>query len=63
MRTSGGRSSMEYRVSAALDALLAAHPVDQRGRCTSWRPGTLLGLRRPPCLICMTARYRLRQVR
>jgi len=58
----GGLRSVEYRVSAALEVLLAAHPVDQRGRCTLCQnPGTGFGFRRPPCLIYLTARYWLRQ--
>ncbi|MGH3854672.1 MAG: hypothetical protein ACRDR6_14475 [Pseudonocardiaceae bacterium] len=62
MRAARGVSSVEYRASAALDALLAAHPVNQQGRCESCRPETLLSLRRPPCLIFVTALYWLRQL-
>lgn len=53
---------MEYRASAALDALLAAHPVNQQGRCASCRPERLLSQRRPRCLIFMTALHWLRQL-
>ncbi|MGH4000231.1 MAG: hypothetical protein ACRDTJ_22540, partial [Pseudonocardiaceae bacterium] len=54
--------SMGCRASAALDALLAAHPVDRVGRCGSCRrPGALLGRRRRRCLIYLTVRYWLRQ--
>ena len=58
----GAVGSMECRASAALDALLAAHPVDRVGRCRSCRrPGALLGCRRRRCLIYLTVRYWLRQ--
>ncbi|MBV9143745.1 MAG: hypothetical protein JO115_22980 [Pseudonocardiales bacterium] len=57
------RCSVEYRASAALHDLLAAHPVDQQGRCELCRnPGTRFGSRRPFCLIYQTARCWLRQV-
>lgn len=57
-----GVSSIGYRASAALNALLAAHPVDQGGRCRSCRrPRVLLGRRRRKCQIYWTARYWLNQ--
>jgi hypothetical protein len=57
-----GVGSIEYRASAALNALLAAHPVDQGGRCRSCRrPRALLGRRRRRCQIYWTARYWLNQ--
>ncbi|MGH3702008.1 MAG: hypothetical protein ACRDQY_21650, partial [Pseudonocardiaceae bacterium] len=64
MRASGDLSSVEYRASAALDALLSAHLVNPQGRCESCRcPGKLPGLRRPPCRIYVTALYWRRHVR
>jgi hypothetical protein len=58
----GAVGSMGCRASAALDALLAAHPVDRVGRCRSCRrPGALLGRRRRRCLIYLIVRYWLRQ--
>lgn len=52
--------SVGYRASAALNALLAAHPVDRGGRCRSCRrPRTLLGRRK--CQVYWTARYWLNQ--
>jgi hypothetical protein len=61
--TSGpGIGTMGYRATAALNALLAAHPVDQRGRCRSCRrPGALWGRGRRTCLIYWTTRYWLLQ--
>ncbi|HSL08652.1 MAG TPA: hypothetical protein VK887_11875 [Pseudonocardiaceae bacterium] len=44
---------------AALDSLLAAHPVDQRGRCRSCRHSGLL--RRGVCRVYVKAHYWLRQ--
>ena len=44
---------------AALDSLLAAHPVDRRGRCRSCRRRRLLG--RGVCLVYVKAHYWLRQ--
>lgn len=45
---------------AALYSLLAAHPVDQRGRCRSCRGSGWLGRRRV-CMVLRKARYWLRQ--
>jgi hypothetical protein len=44
---------------AALDSLLAVHPVDRRGRCRSCRRRRLLG--RGVCLVYVKAHYWLRQ--
>jgi hypothetical protein len=46
---------------AALDSLLAAHPVDRRGRCRSCRRPGWLGRRRWVCMVYVGARYWLRQ--
>jgi hypothetical protein len=56
-----GGCLIECRASAALDSLLAAHPVDGEGRCWSCRgPGWLW--RRPGvCLVFLEAHYWLRQ--
>lgn len=49
---SGGVGSVTYRATAALYALLLAHPIDRRGRCRSCRhPGPVLGLRRCKCRV------------
>jgi hypothetical protein len=45
VESDGALGSVGCRASVALDALLAAHPVDRVGRCRSCRrPGALLGL-------------------
>ncbi|HET9257201.1 MAG TPA: hypothetical protein VFO16_18655 [Pseudonocardiaceae bacterium] len=49
-----------YSAGAALDALLAAHPVDRHGRCRSCRRRGVTR-RRPVCLILVQAQYWLRQ--
>lgn len=46
---------------AALDSLLAAHPVDRRGRCRSCRDTGWLGRRRRVCSVFQNAHYWLRQ--
>ncbi len=57
----GGIGSVRCRVSAALYALLMAHPVDREGRCRSCRrPGAVLGWRRR-CWVHIEASYWLRQ--
>lgn len=57
----GGIGSVQFRVSAALYALLLAHPLDREGRCRSCRgPGVVLGRRRR-CWVHMQASYWLRQ--
>jgi hypothetical protein len=54
--------SVGYRASAALDALLAAHPVDKRGRCGSCRqPGAIFAVRRCRCRVHLLASFWLRQ--
>jgi hypothetical protein len=57
-----GIDAIGCRATGALNALLAAHPVDRRGRCRSCRrPGALLGRGRRTCLIYWTAHYWLLQ--
>lgn len=57
----GGIGSVRCRVSAALYALLTAHPVDREGRCLSCRrPGAVFG-RRHRCRVHREASYWLRQ--
>lgn len=46
---------------AALHSLLAAHPVDRRGRCRSCRSPGWLGRRCRVCLVLVKAHYWLRQ--
>lgn len=49
-----GRSDwVGYGAGAVLDALLADHPVDRRGRCWLCRSRGWLRCRRPVCLIGM----------
>lgn len=55
-----GIGSLGWRTGVALDSLLAAHPVDRRGRCRSCHsPG--LWRRRRVCLVFQQAHYWLRQ--
>ncbi|MGH3886402.1 MAG: hypothetical protein ACRDSZ_07500 [Pseudonocardiaceae bacterium] len=57
----GGIGSVQFRVSAALYALLLAHPLDEQGRCRSCRrPGAVFGRRRR-CWVHREASYWLRQ--
>lgn len=57
----GGIGSVQFRVSATLYALLAAHPLDQQGRCRSCSsPGAVFGRRRR-CWVHIEASYWLRQ--
>ncbi|MGQ0719316.1 MAG: hypothetical protein ACT4NP_18780 [Pseudonocardiales bacterium] len=57
----GGIGSVRCRVSAALYALLMAHPVDREGRCRSCRRrGAVFGWRRR-CWVHIEASYWLRQ--
>ncbi|MGH3599689.1 MAG: hypothetical protein ACRDQH_05325, partial [Pseudonocardiaceae bacterium] len=57
-----GIGTIECRATAALNALLAAHPVDRRGRCRSCRrPGAWWGRGRRTCLIYWTVHYWLLQ--
>jgi hypothetical protein len=53
--------SIGCRASAALYSLLAAHPVDRRGRCRSCRGPGWLGRRRRVCMVFQKAHYWLRQ--
>ncbi len=46
---------------AALDSLLAAHPLDRRGRCRSCQRPGWLGRRRRVCMVYVEARYWLWQ--
>jgi hypothetical protein len=58
----GGIGSTPGRASAALYALLGAHPVDQRGCCRSCRAmGTLPGRRRRVCRVLLAAWFYLYQ--
>jgi hypothetical protein len=60
--TDEGIGSIQCRASAALYALLTAHPIDQQGRCRSCRrPGAVLGLRHRRCELHREASYWLRQ--
>jgi len=57
----GGIGSVPLRASAALYALLLAHPLDQQGRCRACRgPGAVFGRRRR-CWVHLQANYWLRQ--
>jgi hypothetical protein len=55
-----GIDRVEFGACAGLHALLIAHPVDDRGRCSSCRPGWLAH-RRQVCMIYQKAHYWLRQ--
>lgn len=58
----GGIGSVEWRVRAALWALLGGHRIDGRGRCRSCRgPGGLRWRRRGVCRVLVTARFYLSQ--
>ncbi len=56
-----GDCSIECRASAALDSLLAAHPVDGQGRCWSCRGPGWLGRRPRVCVVFRKVHYWLRQ--
>ena len=61
-RGDGGIGSIPWRASAALDALLGAHPVDRRGRCRSCHGlRALLGRGRRICRVLVVARFYLYQ--
>jgi len=61
-RGDGGIGSIPWRASAALYALLGAHPVDRRGRCRSCRGlRALLGRGRRVCRVLVVARFYLYQ--
>ncbi|HKR51962.1 MAG TPA: hypothetical protein VJT72_20770 [Pseudonocardiaceae bacterium] len=55
-----GIDRVEFGACARLHALLIAHPVDDRGRCSSCHPGWLAH-RRQVCMIYQKAHYWLRQ--
>ena len=58
----GGTGSIRCRACVVLYLLLCDHSVDRRGRCLSCRrPGAVLGQRRRPCRIHVTASFWLRQ--
>lgn len=52
-----GLARLGPAAGAALDALLATHSVDRRGRCWSCRRRGWLGRRRPVCLVYVQAQY------
>ena len=61
-RGDGEIGSIPCRASAALYALLGDHPVDQRGRCRSFRGlCTRLGRRGRVCRVLVAARFYLYQ--
>jgi hypothetical protein len=60
-RGADGCGRAGYGAGAALYSLLAAHPVDGRGRCRSCRGRRWWGRRRQVCLVFLTAHYWLRQ--
>lgn len=54
----GPLGSVEYRASGALYTLLAAHPVDRRGRCRAcWRRGVVVGRGNRRCRVYVEANY------
>ncbi|MGH3692674.1 MAG: hypothetical protein ACRDRX_01490 [Pseudonocardiaceae bacterium] len=55
-----GVESLAWRTGVALDSLLAAHPVDRRGRCRSCRRPRFWRRRRA-CMVFQQAHYWLRQ--
>lgn len=57
----GGCRWVGCGAGAALYSLLAAHPVDRRGRCRSCRSTGWLGRRRQVCSVFQKAHYWLRQ--
>jgi hypothetical protein len=60
-RCTGGCGQVGCGAAAALDALLAAHPLDRRGRCRACRGRGWLGRRPRVCLVFLEAHYWLRQ--
>jgi hypothetical protein len=61
-RGDGGIGSIPWRASAALYALLGAHPVDRRGRCHSCHGlRALLGRGCRVCRVLIVARFYLYQ--
>lgn len=61
LRRVGGCGRVGCGAVAALESLLAAHPVDRRGRCWSCRSPGWLGRRRRVCMVFRKTRYWLRQ--
>lgn len=59
-RSTGRPGRVACGAGAALDSLLAAHPVDKRGRCRSCRRPGWLARRRRKCLIFQKTHYWLR---
>lgn len=59
-RDTGEGGQVEFGAVAALDSLLAAHPVNRRGQCRSCQRPGWLGRRRV-CLVYAQAHYWLRQ--
>ena len=59
-RDTGEGGQVEFGAVAALDSLLAAHPVNRRGQCRSCQRPGWLGRRRV-CLVYVQAHYWLRQ--
>ena len=57
----GGISGVSCGAAAALDSLLAAHPVDARGRCRLCRRRGWLARRRRVCMVFQKTHYWLRQ--
>lgn len=60
-RGAGGCGRVVCGAVAALDSLLAAHPVDRRGRCRSCRRSGWSGRRARVCLVLQKSHYWLRQ--
>ena len=61
-RDEGGCDQVMCGAVAALDSLLAAHPVDRRGRCRSCRGPGWPGHRRQVCMVYRKAHFWLRQL-
>ncbi|MGH8574850.1 MAG: hypothetical protein ACREX8_20135 [Gammaproteobacteria bacterium] len=57
----GGCDQVVCGAVAVVDSLLAAHPVDRRGRCRSCRYPGWLGRRPQVCVVFLQAHYWLRQ--
>lgn len=56
-----GVGSLGWRMVGALDSLLAAHPVDRRGRCQSCRRSRFWKRHQRVCMVFQQAHYWLRQ--
>ncbi len=61
-RDAGGCGQVGCGAVAALESLLAAHPVDRRGRCRSCRGPGWPGRRRQVCMVYRKAHFWLRQL-